>query len=147
MDDCAGDYDVAIIDCSPTMKRLAFNAYLAAAESGMVVIPVKLDSTVMRGTALTVNAIQAIADALRVPVPEFRILRTCVPGRMTNAERTGEAVLDRFFSGQQLSNVIHASSKVSEGSWQWKPVSVFEPGSRPARDYDALADELWEAMA
>ena len=28
LDDCAGDYDVAIIDCSPTMKRLAFNAYL-----------------------------------------------------------------------------------------------------------------------
>ena len=147
LDDCAGDYDVAIIDCSPTMKRLAFNAYLAAAESGMVVIPVKLDSTVMRGTALTVNAIQAIADALRVPVPEFRILRTCVPGRMTNAERTGEAVLSRFFSGQQLSTVIHASSKVCEGSWQWKPVSVFEPGSRPARDYESLADELWEAMA
>ncbi|WP_418142247.1 ParA family protein, partial [Adlercreutzia equolifaciens] len=61
LDDCAGDYDVVIIDCSPTMKRLAFNAYLAAADSGMVVIPVKLDSTVMRGTALTVNAIQAIA--------------------------------------------------------------------------------------
>ena len=66
---------------------------------------------------------------------------------MTNAERTGEAVLDRFFSGQQLSTVIHASSKVCEGSWQWKPVSVFEPGSRPARDYERLADELWEAMA
>ena len=147
LDDCAGDYDVAIIDCSPTMKRLAFNAYLAAADSGMVVIPVKLDSTVMRGTALTVNAIQAIADALRMPVPTFRILRTCVPGRMTNAEKTGEAVLERFFPDQQLANVIHASSKVCEGSWQWKPVSVFEPGSRPAKDYEALADELWEAMA
>lgn len=56
-------------------------------------------------------------------------------------------MLGRFFSGQQLSTVIHASSKVCEGSWQWKPVSVFEPGSRPARDYESLADELWEAMA
>ena len=113
----------------------------------MVVIPVKLDSTVMRGTALTVNAIQAIADALRMPVPEFRILRTCVPGRMTNAERTGEAVLERFFPGQQLSGVIHASSKVCEGSWQWKPVAAFEPGSRPARDYEALADEVSRELA
>lgn len=26
LDDCAGDYDVCIVDCSPTMKRLAFNA-------------------------------------------------------------------------------------------------------------------------
>ena len=147
LDDCAGDYDVAIIDCSPTMKRLAFNAYLAAANSGMVVIPVKLDSTVMRGTALTVEATRSIADALRMPTPRWKILRTCVPGRMTNAEKTGEAVLERFFPDQQLANVIHASSKVCEGSWQWKPVSVFEPGSRPAKDYEALADELWEAMA
>lgn len=147
LDDCAGDYDVTIIDCSPTMKRLAFNAYLAAADSGMVVIPVKLDSTVMRGTALTVNAIQAIADALRMPVPTFRILRTCVPGRMTNAEATGAAVLDGFFPGEQFETVIHASSKVCEGSWQWKPVAAFEPGSRPARDYEALADEVSRELA
>ena len=54
LDDASEDYDVCLIDCSPVMKRLAFNAYLAAADNGLVVIPVKLDSTVMRGTALTV---------------------------------------------------------------------------------------------
>ena len=147
LDDCAGDYDVAIIDCSPTMKRLAFNAYLAAADSGMVVIPVKLDSTVMRGTALTVEATRSIADALRMPTPRWKILRTCVPGRMTNAEATGAAVLDGFFPGEQFETVIHASSKVCEGSWQWKPVAAFEPGSRPARDYEALADEVSRELA
>ena len=73
LDDCAEDYDVCIVDCSPTMKRLAFNAYLAAAGDGMVIVPVKLDSTVMRGTALTVSAIESISDALRVPTPEWRI--------------------------------------------------------------------------
>ena len=142
LDDCTGDYDVAIIDCSPTMKRLAFNAYLAAADSGMVVIPVKLDSTVMRGTALTVNAIQAIADALRMPVPTFRILRTCVPGRMTNAEAVGEAILDRFFPTQQLKTVIHESSKVREGSWEWQPIVEFMPQNRAALDYVELGKEL-----
>lgn len=67
LDDASGSYDVCLIDCSPVMRRLAFNAYLAAAEGGMVVIPVKLDSTVMRGTALTVEATRSIADALRMP--------------------------------------------------------------------------------
>ena len=47
-----------------------------------------------------------------------------------------------FFPGEQFETVIHASSKVCEGSWQWKPVAAFEPGSRPARDYEALADEV-----
>lgn len=140
LDDASGSYDVCLIDCSPVMRRLAFNAYLAATEGGMVVIPVKLDSTVMRGTALTVEATRSIADALRMPTPRWKILRTCVPGRMTNAEATGAAVLDGFFPGEQFETVIHASSKVCEGSWQWKPVAAFEPGSRPARDYEALAD-------
>ena len=142
LDDADDTYDIAIIDCSPVLKRLAFNAYLAAANGGIVVIPVKLDSTVMRGTALTVEATKSIAEALRMPCPKYRILRTCVPGRMTKAERTGAEVLDRFFPDTQFSSVIHASSKVGEGSWQWTPVSSFEPGSRPARDYAALAEEV-----
>ena len=39
LDDASGSYDVCLIDCSPVMRRLAFNAYLAVAEGGMVVIP------------------------------------------------------------------------------------------------------------
>ena len=147
LDDAAEDFDIAIIDCSPVLKRLAFNAYLAAAEDGIIIIPVKLDSTVMRGTALTVEATRAITEALRLPRPKFRILRTCVPGRMTNAERTGAEVLDRYFPDVMFDTVIHASSKVCEGSWQWKPVASFEPGSRPARDYAALAEEVFHELA
>lgn len=147
LDDAKDDFDIVLIDCSPVMKRLAFNAYLAAAEGGMVVIPVKLDSTVMRGTALTVEATRSIASALRMPTPKFKILRTCVPGRMTNAETTGAAVLDNFFPESQFETVIHASSKVCEGSWRWMPVTAYEPGSRPAADYAALAEEVLHEVA
>ena len=55
LDDASGDYDIAIVDCSPVMKRLAFNAYLAATDGGLVIVPVKLDGSVMRGTALTLQ--------------------------------------------------------------------------------------------
>lgn len=147
LDDAQGAFDVAIIDCSPVLKRLAFNAYLAAADGGVIVIPVKLDSTVMRGTALTVEATKSITEALRLPRPKYKILRTCVPGRMTNAERTGAEVLDRFFPESQFESVIHASTKVSEGSWQWMPVTAFEPGSRPAKDYAALAEEVLHELS
>ncbi|WP_241158254.1 ParA family protein [Adlercreutzia sp. ZJ138] len=142
LDDAAGDYDVAIIDCSPVMKRLAFNAYAAASAGGMVIIPVKLDSSVMRGTALTVNAMRSISDALRLPMPKWRILRTCVPGRSTRSEDAGTTVLDNYFPGNQFKTVIHASTKVCEGSWRWKPVVDAFPTSRPAVDYRALAKEV-----
>ena len=146
LDDASGDYDVAIIDCSPVMKRLAFNAYLAAADGGLVIVPVKLDGSVMRGTALTVNATRAIADALRMPTPRFKILRTCVPGRATRSEATGAEVLDRFFPNDQLRTVIHSSSKVMEGSWQWQPVVEFDPKNRAAKDYAALAEEVSDEL-
>lgn len=104
LDDADGDYDTCIIDCSPVMKRLAFNAYLAASGNGLIVIPVKLDGSVMRGTALTVNATHAIADALRMPTPKSRILRTCVPGRETRSEATGAQVLDSFLPRRTVSH-------------------------------------------
>ena len=142
LEDAAGDYDIAIIDCSPTCKRLAFNAYVAAAGRGIVIIPAKLDATVMRGIAITIRAIQMIAEALRLPVPAYRILRTCVPGYMTRSEAIGAEILDANFPDDQFETVIHASSKVGEGSWQWQPVVTFKGSCRPALDYRSLAEEV-----
>ena len=118
-----------------------FNAYRAAAGGGMVVGLVKLASTVMRGTGLMVGANESRSDALRVPTPSWRILRTCVPGLVTNAEATGAVVLDSSFPDNQVETVIHAGSKGCEGSWQWQPVATFKPDSRPAKDYEKLAEE------
>ncbi len=140
--DASDDYDIAIIDCSPVLKRLAFNAYTAASENGMVIIPVKLDSSVMRGTALTVGAMRSVTEALRLPMPKWRILRTCVPGRGTRSEDTGTAILNNYFPHNQFQTVIHASTKVCESSWQWESVVEGFPGSRPAEDYRKLSEEV-----
>ena len=142
LDDVAGEYDVAIIDTAPSAKQLVLCAYVATSGRGDVIIPVKLDSTVMRGTASVVDSLRLVATKLRLPVPSWRILRTCVPGRMTNAEAVGEAILDRFFPARQFRTVIHESAKVKEGSWEWKPIVEFMPGNRAAVDYGNLGREL-----
>ena len=142
LDDVASEYDVAIIDTAPSAKQLVLCAYVATSGRGDVIIPVKLDSTVMRGTASVVDSLRLVATKLRLPVPSWRILRTCVPGLMTNAEATGAEVLDSYFPDNQFETVIHASSKVCEGSWQWQPVATFKPDSRPAKDYERLAEEV-----
>ena len=81
-----------------------------------------------------------------MPTPRFKILRTCVPGRATRSEATGAEVLDRFFPNDQLRTVIHSSSKVMEGSWQWQPVVEFDPKNRAAKDYAALAEEVSDEL-
>ncbi len=73
LDDASGSYDVCLIDCSPVMRRLAFNAYLAAAEGGMVVIsrssesPSAADLSLLREMALmTAPYAEAGAGARKV---------------------------------------------------------------------------------
>ena len=87
-------------------------------------------------------AVRGVATKLRMPLPDWRILRTCVPGRMTRAEATGAAVLDRFFPDRQYATVIHHSAKVMEGSWEWRPIVSFMPGNRAALDYEELGREM-----
>ena len=142
LDDASGDYDVVVIDTAPSAKQLVLCAFVATSGRGTVVIPVKLDSTVMRGTASVVDSVQLVATKMRLPMPDWKILRTCVPGRMTNAEAVGEAILDRFFPTQQLKTVIHESSKVREGNWEWQPIVEFMPQNRAALDYVELGKEL-----
>lgn len=146
LDDAEGAYDAVVLDCAPSAKRLMLAALVAASGRGTVVVPVKLDSTVMRGTASTVAAVRGVSTRLRLPEPNWRILRTMVPGRITNAERVGAAVLDRYFPNRQFATVIHHSSKVMEGSWEWKPIVEFMPANRAAADYRALGEEmkLWD---
>lgn len=146
LDAAEQDYDIAIVDCSPSMKKLALSAYVAASGNGMVIVPVKMDSSVMRGTALTVNAIRSVANALGMPCPKWRILKTCVPGRETINDQIGSTVLDDYFPDNQFDTVIHASSKVGEGTWQWKAIVDFKPKSRPAGDYRKLAKEVLDGL-
>ena len=42
-----------------------------------VITPVKLDATVICGIVFTVNVIWPISDALRIPVPEYRVESGC----------------------------------------------------------------------
>ncbi len=128
------------------MKKLALSAYVAASGNGMVIVPVKMDSSVMRGTALTVNAIRSVANALGMPCPKWSILKTCVPGRSTLNDQIGSTVLDGYFPDNQFDTVIHASSKVGEGTWQWKAIVDFKPKSRPAGDYRKLAKEVLDGL-
>ena len=124
------------------MKRLAFNAYLAAAGDGMVIVPVKLDSTVMRGTALYGQRhrvhLRRAARAHTIMAHTAHVRARAHDQR----QATGADVLDAYFPDNQFATVIHASSKVCEGSWQWQPVATFKPNSRPAKDYEALAEEV-----
>ncbi len=141
LDDVAGEYDVAIVDTAPSAKQLVLCAYVATSGRGDVIIPVKLDSTVMRGTRLGGGLAAARghqAAPARAQLEDPADLRA---GRMTNADR------GRGDSRPLLPRpaVPHRDPRVrqgEEGSWEWKPIVEFMPGNRAAVDYGNLGRSL-----
>lgn len=98
---------VLLIDLDPQASATDyFGLYDRAAADGRMSIQLLYESAPVADVAYetempnlhVVSSIIGLTDQnelmLRVPVSDFRILRTCVPGRMTNAEKTSESVLD-----------------------------------------------------
>ena len=134
------------------MKRLAFNAYLAAAGGGMVVIPVKLDSTVMRGTALTVERDRARSRTpCACPRPAWK--HTAHLRARAHDQRRGHRAptcSTRYFPDKQFETVIHASCEGLRGQLAVAAGGGLQAGQPPrASDYEALAEEVlpWLAYA
>ena len=142
LQDVSDDYDIAITDCNPMMKRVTLCSFIASADGGLFLIPVKVDASIVRGISNSMRAAEMAARAVRLNPPKVKLVRTIVPGSKTIGQQTGEQILNGLYPNDQMQTAIHASTKVVEGTWKWKPVVEYSPKSRPARDYLALAEEV-----
>ncbi len=132
LDDCAGDYDVCIVDCSPN-DEASPSTPTAAAGDGMVIVPVKLDSP---SCAAPPPHGQRHRVHLRRAARAHTSMASCAPTARAHDQRRG----DRGRRAGLLlprKPVRHRHPREFEGlrggSWQWQPVAAFKPNSRPAK--------------
>ncbi len=132
-------YDICLIDCSPAIGLLAFNALVAADE---VIIPVETGFFSMQGATKQVNAIKAIGKRLGV-APPHRLLATMHdPGSVLSRDLLDE--LRRRFGTRVIPVVISADHSLREAASFGQPVIEYAKESQGAKDYAALADWLIE---
>jgi chromosome partitioning protein len=126
-----------ILDCSPQVSVLSLSAIFAA---DLVLVPVSADYLAVKGAVQVEKTLNALG-----PVLKKRIARRYVITRF-DARRKMSWEIDRAFREKFGADVcetrIAESVSIAESPFGEKDVFAHAPGSRGAKDYQALYDEL-----
>ncbi len=135
-------YDFVIIDCPPSLGALTLNALRACEE---ILIPVEVGFYSLNGVG---NFLRALQRYRRHWLSEKRI-RALVTmfDRQTTFAREVIEEMQRFFGEALYRTVIHRNVRIKEAASFGVPITDYDPRSRGAQDYLALAQEVLQEQA
>lgn len=134
------NYDYIIIDCPPSLELLTLNA-LCAADSLM--IPVQCEFYALEGLSDLLSTVRIMKKALNPTIAVEGVLLTMYDGRTNLSMQVAEEV-KRYFPGQVYATVIPRTVRLAEAPSFGKPITAYDPLSRGAETYLALAGEVIE---
>lgn len=137
----AGDYDVALIDCSPAIGLLTFNALTAAS---CVLIPVETGFFSLQGAAKQVHTVTTVGKRLGVEVPLW-LLPTIHDANGTLA-RDLLAEMRRRFAERVTPVVIRRDDRLREAASYGQPIIEYAPDSEGAADYTGLGEWMTRTL-
>ena len=132
------EYDYILIDCSPSLGLITVNA-LTAADS--VIIPVQCEFFALEGIAKLLNTIKIIKSQLNPNLQIMGFLLTMYDNRL----RLSNQVLDevkRHFGNLVFNTVIARNVRLSEAPSHGQTILDYDPHSKGAVAYKALAQEV-----
>ncbi len=134
----AGEYDVILIDCQPSLGLLTVNALTAAHG---VIIPLECEFFALRGVALLIETIDKVRDRLNPSITMDGLLATMYDPRTLHSREVLERVVEAF-GDDVLETVIGRTVKFPDASVSCVPITEFAPEHSAAQAYLRLAREL-----
>jgi chromosome partitioning protein len=131
-------YDIALIDCPPSLGLLTINA-LTAAKS--IVVPIQCEFLALEGVSQLITTIDLTRRQLNPTLDLLGVLMTMFDGRTRLSAHVVEEVR-RFFPDRIFSTVVPRSVRLAEAPSYGQAISEYDPGSRGGAAYDAFAVEL-----
>ena len=131
-------YDFILIDCPPSLSLLTVNA-LRAADS--VLVPLQCEYYALEGLTALLDTVGRVRDALNPALALEGLLLTMFDGRNSLARQVQDEVRSHF-GDQVFRSVIPRNVRVSESPSHGMPVLLYDPSSRGAGAYRALAREI-----
>src|SRR2546423_4877549 len=131
-------FDHIFIDCPPSLGLLTLNA-LVAAEG--VMIPLHCEYFALEGLADLMTTLRRVKAALNPPLDVDGVLLTMYDERTNLGQQVG-AEVRAFFKEQGFQTVIPRNVRLAEAPSHGMPVTMYDPKSRGADAYNALAQEF-----
>ena len=132
------DYDFILIDCSPSLGMITINALTA---SDSVIIPVQCEFFALEGIAKLLNTIKIIKSKLNPQLKIEGFLLTMYDNRLRLSNQVYEEV-KRHFGDLVFNTVISRNVRLSEAPSHGVSVLEYDPHSKGAQNYTALAREV-----
>lgn len=128
----ASHYDVALIDCSPSMSVLNASALMAAND---VVVPTLLEHLALRGIEMLERQLSRLGSGR---------VGCIVPTMFDSRQRQAHALLGelRRHYGSRVAPPIRVNVRLSEAPASGKTIYEHDPRSRGAADYAVLVEFL-----
>jgi chromosome partitioning protein len=131
-------YPFIVLDCPPALDLLTLNALVAA--DGLLV-PMQAEYFALEGITELMQTLDRVAQAFNPSLALEGVLLTMYDDR-TNLSQQVTENLRRFFGDKLLSTTIPRNIRLAEAPSHGKPVQLYDPRSRGAEAYTALAAEL-----
>ena len=134
-------YDFVFIDCPPSLELLTLNALCA---SDTVLVPVQCEYYALEGLSDLLSTVRIVKRSLNRAIALEGVVLTMYDARTNLSMQVAEEV-KRHFPGQVYASVIPRNVRLSEAPSYGKPVCAYDPLSRGAEAYTALAREVLAA--
>jgi chromosome partitioning protein len=131
-------FDHIFIDCPPSLGLLTLNA-LVAAEA--VLIPLHCEYYALEGLADLMTTLRRVRAGLNPTLDVDGVLLTMYDER-TNLGAQVAANVREFFKEKVFATVVPRNVRLAEAPSHGLPVTVYDPKSRGAEAYVALAREF-----
>ena len=130
-------YDYVIIDCPPSLGLLTVNALTA---SDGVIIPVQCEYLALEGLGLLVGTVDLVKRELNPDLKIIGLVMTMYDPRTNLAQQVVREVREHF--PQAFRTIVPRSIRLSEAPSYGQAILDYDPGSKGAEAYAALAEEL-----
>jgi chromosome partitioning protein len=137
------DYEYIFIDCPPSLGLLTLNALVAA---DAVLIPLHCEYFALEGLADLVGTMRRVRASLNPALEIEGVLLTMFDERTNLGQQVAKDVR-QFFKEKVFRTVIPRNVRLGEAPSHGMPVILYDPKSRGAEAYRALAREVIERAA
>ena len=132
------NYDICVIDCSPSLSLLTLNALVASTD---VIIPVQSHYYALEGLRQLLKTIEIVKERFNPDLKILGVLLTFVESR-TILSKQIQSQMRKLFGGLVFDTVIHKTVRLAEAPSSGEPILTYAPQSRGATEYQTLAEEI-----
>ena len=136
--DAFGQYDYVLIDCPPSLNILTLNALVA---SHGVLVPMQCEYYALEGLSALLDTVEGVKRAANPRLRIEGLLRTMYDPRNSLTRDVSRQLLE-YFGDLVFRTVVPRNVRLAEAPSHGLPAILYDPNSRGAVAYKALAGEL-----